>query len=594
MFNLFGQAVGKDGAILGCDVCPSNAVPGIRKVKGLERIQQRDAMLWAMCPGEHENKQGLELVGPAGALLWKALGKWGLVRKDFDVQNVVRCRPLDEEGRNRDPSKRELACCSVHNSEALDLNRGNAKVHVILGDVAGIQLLGKAYQKECPIFWHEPWDAYILVNWHPSYLLRKGGEGTGWEFQTWRERFRAIQLIREHPGRWGFIKSRPYQLVRTLAEFDKMEKFLHAEQTAGRRVSFDIEDGHVEGKKVLLMGGFGVGHYTDPKDWRTWKGRSWSVVLDHPEARYEPSHVAALKGRIKALIEDGDLKKSLQNGSYDCNSVRAHLGATLNGYDYDTQYGTFIRYSFLRACGLEPLTYLFFPEFADYKETVSEWPNYADAPLEQLLLRNGGDCEITQRLEQRFAPHIPHPLVMTYIHAGKTLDRMEGRGPILDWKEWKKAKEIIPKMVAKLDRQLQQVSGDPHFNVNAPAQVAWLVYDVLKLPQTEAGRSTKKEVLELLQAQTGNRTLDIVIKRRGLGKIEGTYLDGFAKSASMHDDELRTIWWLTGAVTGRLRSGKGDKGEGQGITNLQNLHGNPLMQNLLVSDRNWRIAMEES
>jgi hypothetical protein len=40
-----------------------------------------------------------------------------------------------------------------------------------------------------------------------------------------------------------------------------------------------------------------------------------------------------------------------------------------------------------------------------------------------------------------------------------------------------------------------------------------------------------------------------------------------------------------------LRSGKGDKAEAEGVINFQNLHGNPLLKNLLVSDLDWRIAL---
>ena len=215
----------------------------------------------------------------------------------------------------------------------------------------------------------------------------------------------------------------------------------------------------------------------------------------------------------------------------------------------------------MNSCGLEPLTYRFFPEFADYKEVVSEWnDNFANAPIDRLTLRNCGDCDITQRLEQRFSPQVPHPLMKVYIHAGLTLALMEKRGPLLDWDSWNKAMEVVPKMAEILDRKLCQISGEEEFNVDAPDQVARLIYDTLGIsPKEDSGRSTAKTVLELLLAETGHPALEIVMKRRGIGKIQGTYLENYATSARLHDDELRTIWWLTGAITGRLRSGGGDR-----------------------------------
>jgi len=595
--NLFGQRVTHRGEILGCDVCPLDKSPGIRKVKGLVRISKQKAMLWAQCPGDHENAKGLELVGPAGDLLWRTLRPFGLARPDFDVQNVVRCRPTDAAGRNRDPEPRELQCCSVFNDDALKLNAGNARVHVILGDIAATQLLGKGYKKDAPVQWYEPWDSYVVLNWHPSYILRQGGENAGWDYLTWRDRFRAVRAIIDYPRRWGYVKSRGYKAVRTLAEFDEMEKALRLEQSRKRRVSFDIEDGVVDGQPVMLIAGFGTGHYEDPKDWKSWKGQSYCVVLDHPQAGYEPAHLEELKRRTRKLVEDESLKKSLQNGSYDGVQCQQLLGAKrLAGYDYDTQYGTFIRFSFLRSCGLEPLTYRFFPEFADYKDTVMEWSgNFANAPIDRLVLRNGGDCEITQMLEQRFSPQIKQPLVKVYVHAGMTLDKMENRGPILDWENWKKAKAVVPDMIKRIDSMLLDICGNPNFRCSSDIDVAWLIYDYLKLakPDENGKRPTGKEILENLMESTGNQVLELIMKRRALGVLDSTSLNGYANSARLHSDELRTIWWLTGAITGRLRSGKGRDSVEEGIINFQNFGKNPLLQNLLVSDRNWREAMKE-
>ena len=591
--NLFQDPVSAKGEILGCSQCPLNAVPGVNKVKGLVRIKRRKAMLWAQSPGNRENARKLELVGPSGELLWETLSQVGISRTDVDCQNVLRCYPIDAQGEEHDPTKRELQCCAPYNDDALALNGGAARVHLILGDVAGLQLLGKAFKKDAPVFWYAPWDAYCVLAAHPSYILRQGGERAG-DYYTWRDRFRAVRAILDHPGRWGYVQAQNYTAVRTLVQFDEMERVIRKEVSCNRRVSFDIEDDVVDDKRLLLMAGFGTGHYKDPKDYNSWTGRCCSVVLDHPQAGYEPMHLANLRARMKKLVEDVTIKKSLQNGSYDGNICRETLGATLRGYDYDTQYGTFLRYSYLRSCSLANLTYRFFPEFGDYKDVVEEWSGrFSEAPIDRLVLRNSGDCDITQRLEQRFSCQVRQPLVKVYIHAGKTLDKMEGRGPILDWENWNKAMEIVPKMIAKIDRQLQQISGDPNFDCISPQQVAWLIYDVLKLPQGEAGRSTQKDVLRLLLAETGNNTLELVLKRRSLGVIQSTFLLGYAAGARMHDDELRTIWWLTGAVTGRLRSGKGDRSELEGVTNFQNLHGNPLLQNLLVSDRSWRKALEE-
>lgn len=555
-------------------------------------------MLWAEAPDSEDTRNNLELSGSSGKMLWDALLPLGLSRNSFDIQNVLRCRPLTADDNTsymtgRAPAKRELQCCAPFSDQALKLNRGNANVHLIFGDVAGEQLLGSDFKKDTPMLWYEPWDSYVVMAPEPGYIHRKGAasmertvampEG----YKSWTVRLRAVRAILDNPGRFGHLLAQDNRTVRTSAEFDEMERDIRSEAKLGRRVSLDIEDDKKSGKRVTLLVGFGTGYYKNPKDFRSWVGRNWSVVLDHPESEHTARSLCVMQARVKALIEDLTIKKVLQNGAYDTDACREGLGAHLRGYDYDTQYGTYLKYSFLRSCTLEDLTYLFFPEFCDYKDIVEPWlkTGFSQAPLDKLLLRNQGDVAVTKRLEARFSPEVHQPLVKVYIYTGITLHKMEQRGPILDWENWKKAQAIVPKMVAQLDRKLQHMAGDPEFNCDTPAHVAALIYDTLGIkPVEEGSRATSKTTLQQLEAETGHAVFSLVNVRRMIGKIAGTYLANYAKSARMFNDELRTRWALTGAVTGRLRS----SGVNDGGVNLQNLHNNPLLMNMLVSDREWR------
>lgn len=607
--NLFGSPISARGDVLGCTQCPLDKSRNARKIQGLTRISGQRAMLWAQSPDSEDTRNNLEMSGSVGKMLWEAFSPLGLTRESFDTQNVVRCKPTNEDGTGREPSKRELQCCSPYNDQAFSLNRGNAVVHLIFGDVAGERLLGGAFKKDTPVMWYAPWDSYIVIAPEPGYIYRKGATKMGRTislpegYKSWTTRLRAVHAIMNNPGRYGHLKAQDNRTVRTPEEFDEMERDIRSEVKAKRRVSLDIEDDKKSGKRVTLLAGFGTGHFRNSNDYRSWSGRNWSVVLDHPESEHTARSLRYMQERVKVLIEDPSIKKVLQNGAYDTDACREGIGARLRGYDYDTQYGTYLRYSFLRSCTLEDLTYLFFPEFCDYKDIVEPWlkTGFSQAPLEELLLRNQGDVAVTKRLEARFSPEVRQPLVKVYIHTGITLHKMEKRGPILDWENWKKAEAAVPKMVAKLDRQLQHISGDPYFNCNASDQVAALVYDTLGIqPVEKDSRATGKTTLQQLEAETGHQVFSLIVARRMLSKIgskdektgelQGTYLANYAKSARMFEDELRTRWALTGAVTGRLRS----SGVNDGGVNLQNLHNNPLLMNMLVSDREWRKAKTDS
>lgn len=599
MKNLFGESLsyrGRQLRVLGCSSCPLNKTRGVNKVKGLDTLRQRKAMLWAQSPGKVENAKRQALIGPSGQLTWKALlQSCGLTRDDFDIQNVLRCQPLDKHGNEHKPDKRELECCSVYNEQALEINAGSANVHLILGEVAGKQLLRSEYKKSRPVFWYEPWKAYVVLSQHPAYILRNGGEKAEWLYSSFSTRLRAVQAAVRHPGRWGYVKAQNYGAITSERSAAKLERILYAEADKGRRVSLDIETGIVDGKPRILMVGFGWGSYKNPNDWQSWKGGARSVVLWHPEIDLSPKRINPLLRYLRKWLSDSKLRKVLQHGSYDKDEIRdSVLKTMLRGYDYDTQYGTYLYRSHLRSYSLDSIIRNFLPEFQDYKKSMVAGyeGNLATMPLKQLVLYNCADCDVTKRTEALTAPNVSEALVRVYIHTARTIDAMEQRGPWLDQQALARVKDALPGMIAPLESKLRHLANDPELNPKSQSQLAALLYDKLKLPGVSENRSTNEGALRIIEQQTKSPVPRIILDLRALYNIEGTFIKGYERSAAANDGRLRTIWWLTGAVTGRLRSGRGQEQEAKGIVNFQNLHGNPIMQSLLVSDPDWRLALE--
>jgi uracil-DNA glycosylase family 4 len=78
-----------------------------------------DLMFVGEGPGFHEDKQGEPFVGAAGKLLGELLVGMGLSRSDVYIANVVKCRPPE----NRDPAPDEIAACSPHLLQQIDIIR---------------------------------------------------------------------------------------------------------------------------------------------------------------------------------------------------------------------------------------------------------------------------------------------------------------------------------------------------------------------------------------------------------------------------------------------------------------------------------------
>ncbi len=599
MKNLFGDDVlVRDGKaqILGCSVCPLNKT-GVKKIKGLVRIAGRRAMLWAQSPGRAENEQALELVGPSGKFLWETLAKYNLRREDFDIQNVVRCRPVDRKtGKDRNPTDEELLCCSVYNDRAVYLNQGKAVVHLILGEFAGQQLLGKDYRKDTACIWYEPWGAYVVTAPHPAAILRAGGKDAGNRYIDFVDRLKGVRVALDYPGKLGYLKAQDYGQVHTEKEARELQRLLSSEAKAGRHVSVDVEDGIVDGERRLLLAGFGWGRYKG-ETWDTWQGGARSVVLHHPEADRGKARISAVERVVGEIIANGDIHKVMQNGPYDRQAFLKHLGIRIAGYDWDTYYGMFMRMSWLKAFGLASQVRWFFQEFQDYKGVPAGTKNYADIPLNTLALYNCGDCDVTKRSHAKLkdSDWINPELMRIYTYCGAKLHEMESHGPLLDDAQMQVLEKAVPSMLEPIERSLKRLSGKDDFNPAAPHQIAWLLYKKLRLPQPDDEKdhgSTKNGVLEVLAKRVEHPAPKLVIQHRALSIVRNTFLKGMRRSYEMHNGEARTRWNMTGTVAGRLSSGSGRNAEATGLMNLQNIHGSAHIKNCFVSDKNWREALE--
>lgn len=79
-------------------------------------------------PGADEDIAGEGFVGRAGKTLDKLLAAHGVARADYGRANICRCRPVDDAGKNRKPTTKEVDACLPKLAEFI----GNCRPGVIL------------------------------------------------------------------------------------------------------------------------------------------------------------------------------------------------------------------------------------------------------------------------------------------------------------------------------------------------------------------------------------------------------------------------------------------------------------------------------
>jgi len=132
-------------------------------------------------PGYEEEQQKKPFVGPAGQLLTKILGAMGLQRDDVYITNIVKFRPMIDDGgkqgrSNRQPSPEEMAVSVKYVRSEIEIVA--PKVIVALGGTAAAGLLGldEGVGKLRSRF-HNLDGTPVMVTYHPAYLLYQQKQG---------------------------------------------------------------------------------------------------------------------------------------------------------------------------------------------------------------------------------------------------------------------------------------------------------------------------------------------------------------------------------------------------------------------------------
>ena len=146
-----------------------------------EGARKAGLMLIGEQPGDAEDLAGHPFVGPAGALLDKALAEAGIDRKTVYVTNVVKHFKWEPRGKRRihkKPNAREIAACQPWLDTEIALVKPRAIV--CLGATAAQALLGRQFKvtAERGTFIASPLAPLVLATVHPSSILRAPDDET--------------------------------------------------------------------------------------------------------------------------------------------------------------------------------------------------------------------------------------------------------------------------------------------------------------------------------------------------------------------------------------------------------------------------------
>jgi DNA polymerase I len=185
-------------------------------------------------------------------------------------------------------------------------------------------------------------------------------------------------------------------------------------------------------------------------------------------------------------------------------------------------------------------------EDLDKQEVITRAPEIMSVlqGLHKVQLENFGNLPKIEKLGQ----DIDWPVI-------PVLACMEYTGIELDVKYLKKFADEINDLISDYEQKIYG-HANQEFNINAPAQLAEILFDKLKLSNKgikkgKTGYSTAASELDKLRGQ--HPIIDLISQYREVSKLKNTYVDTLPQQVDEHS-RLHTTFGLTNAQTGRLNS----------------------------------------
>ena len=140
-------------------------------------------------PGKQEDLTGRPFVGRAGELLTRIIEKgMRISRKDVYIANIVKCRPSVDllMQKDRPPDQEEVEACHPFLFRQIRLiaprviiTLGSPSTKFLLKTKQGITSLRGQ--------WHEFEGIPVMPTFHPSYVLRNGGDQSPLRKDVWED-----------------------------------------------------------------------------------------------------------------------------------------------------------------------------------------------------------------------------------------------------------------------------------------------------------------------------------------------------------------------------------------------------------------------
>ena len=277
----------------------------------------------------------------------------------------------------------------------------------------------------------------------------------------------------------------------------------------------------------------------------------------------------ALLERLRELLEDESIKKTLQNAKYDMGVLRTS-GVELRGVDFDTMLASYVvsageqgGHGLDTQC-LRHFSYKKIPT-KDIIGTGRKQKTFDEIDLDTVGRYAAEDADFTWRLRELHEPILESDDLLGVFHEIEmplvpVLLDMEFQGITIDQAHLEKLSVELQGRLEEIEKHIYDLADEP-FNLNSPAQIGEVLFDKLEVhkaagvrPKKTRTGQWKTDAAMLEKLALVHEVPELILDYRRLSKLKSTYVDSLPNNINPETGRIHTSFNQAVAATGRLSS----------------------------------------
>ncbi len=293
------------------------------------------------------------------------------------------------------------------------------------------------------------------------------------------------------------------------------------------------------------------------------KTEAYYIAVGHDDTSANLPLKEVLNALAPVLTTDRP-RKVAQNVKYDAQ-VFANYGIELGGIGFDPMLASYCLDPGVRAHGLDALVEKHcghrMQPISELIGTGAKQKSFSSVDAAAATYYSAEDADYTFRLHEVLSPQLAPAGVQRVfdeleLPLAPVLGRMERAGMRVDQPYLRQLSSEMERQIDGLERRVYDAAGE-EFNLNSPAQLAHILFDVLKLASSRktaktSQRATDVAVLEKLASE--HELPRLMLEYRQFTKLKSTYVDALLELVHPKTGRVHTSFQQTVAATGRLSS----------------------------------------